>query len=77
MDDRDRKREAGYSTAADRYWQREIERRIALIEAVKPDVLNDRVANLINEVRSLKHAFYTFAFAVLSGSLIVAFTARI
>ena len=35
-------------------------------------VLEERIGNLTIEVKSLKRAFYTFAFSVVSGSVIFA-----
>lgn len=56
------------------YWGRALERRIEVIERIEPAVLAEQVRNLTDDVRSLKRAFYAFAFSVVGSSIVFAFT---
>ncbi len=49
-------------------------RRLAAIEATKPETMAQQLKDLSDDVRSLKRAFYTFAFAVVGSSILFAFT---
>ena len=51
-----------------------VERRLDRLEALEPAVVADRVAALSDDVKSLRRAFYTFAFAVVGSSILFAFT---
>jgi hypothetical protein len=56
------------------YWGRELSRRVEKIEDLKPDVMADNIKSLSGDVRSLRRAFYTFAFSVVASSILFAFT---
>lgn len=49
-------------------------RRLDEIEATKPQTMAQQLRDLAEDVRSLKRAFYTFAFAVVGSSILFAFT---
>lgn len=50
------------------------ERRIVELERYKPAVMADRMQTLSDDVKSLKRAFYTFAFGVVGSAIVFAFT---
>lgn len=56
------------------YWGRELARRVDALEELKPAVLAERVANLSEDVKALKRAFYTFAIGAVGSSIGFAFT---
>jgi hypothetical protein len=60
------------------YRYRDLHRRVNRIEAQDeksdPAVLAERVKLLGDDVRSLKRAFYTFAFSVVGSAVVFAFT---
>lgn len=56
------------------WWGRELGRRLDALEKLEPAVLAERVANLSEDVRALKRAFYTFAVGVVGSSVVFAFT---
>ncbi len=56
------------------WWGRQLERRLDRLEELEPAVIASRVNDLADDVRALKRAFYTFAFAVVSSSILFAFT---
>lgn len=60
---------------------RELDRRITRIEDTKPDVQKQRIDEIVGdvgeiryEVRSLRRALYTFAFSLLTASILFAVT---
>lgn len=56
------------------WWGRELARRLDAIEKLEPAVLAERVANLSDDVKALKRAFYTFAFGAVGSAVLFAFT---
>ena len=52
-----------------------LERRVERIEELEPAVMADRLKTLAAEFSALKRALYTFAFSVLAGVIVFAFTA--
>lgn len=56
------------------WWGRNLERRLERLEQLEPAVLAERVHLLADDVKSLKRAFYTFAFSVVASSILFAFT---
>ena len=53
-------------------WQRDIERRLGNIEAVKPDVIADRVESLSKAVARMTVAFYTLSATMIIAAVTVA-----
>lgn len=51
-----------------------LERRVERIENYDLGALVERVANLSDDVRALKRAFYTFAVGAVTASVMFAFT---
>lgn len=49
-------------------------RRLEAIEATKPETMAQQLKDLGEDVKSLKRAFYTFAFSVVGAAIIFAFT---
>jgi hypothetical protein len=60
------------------YRYRDLHRRVRLVEArdekYDPAVTNERMNALLDDVRALKKAFYTFAFSVVGSAVLFAFT---
>lgn len=56
------------------YWGRDLARRVENIERLEPAVIAERVSALSKDVRSLKTAFYTFAFSVAASAILFAFS---
>jgi hypothetical protein len=60
------------------YRIRDLHRRIGVIENTIDQhnlgVLESRVSDLVDDVKALRRAFYTFAFAVVGSSIVFAFT---
>jgi hypothetical protein len=52
----------------------DLTRRVQKIEDLKPEILAYEVAELRKDVIAMKRAFYTFAFSVVTGSILFAFT---
>ncbi len=48
--------------------------RLSRIEATRPETMAQQLKDLVDDVRALKKAFYTFAFAVVGSSILFAFT---
>lgn len=60
------------------YRYRDLHRRVRNLEAsdekYDPAVMDVKLTTLSQDVRALKRAFYTFAFAVVGSSIVFAFT---
>ena len=60
------------------YRYRDLHRRVRSIEArdekYDPAVMDIQLKSLVQDVRALKKAFYTFAFSVVGSSVVFAFT---
>lgn len=56
------------------WWGRELSRRLDVIEKLEPAVLAERVANLSEDVKALKRAFYTFAIGAVGSAIVFAFS---
>ena len=56
------------------WWRENTDRRIQNLEDKKIDVLISKVEDLEDENRSLKRAFYAFAFSVVGSAVVFAFT---
>lgn len=52
----------------------DLDSRVRKIEAAEVAVLAERVNYLRNDFAALKHAFYGFAFSVVAGCVLFAFT---
>jgi hypothetical protein len=61
-------------TEAVAYRLRDVERRLSNIEALKPDVMADRIDNMAKEFRTMKNAFYLLIVAIIGATLAFAFT---
>ena len=53
---------------------RSVWRRLDAIERTRPETMQQKLIDLADDVRALKRAFYTFAFAVVISSITFAFT---
>lgn len=56
------------------WWGRELARRIGNIEAVKPDVLAEKIDQLSADVKALKTAFYALILSVVGSAIAFALT---
>lgn len=72
---RDRLDEAAITATRAKDAADQLERRVTLVEATKPEVMQATLATLVEDVQSLRRALYTFAFSVVGGALLFAFTA--
>lgn len=51
-----------------------LERRVAVIEATKPEVMAATLIILADEVHGLRRALYTFGLSVVAGAVVFAFS---
>lgn len=56
------------------WWGRELQRRLENIETLKPEVMSDRIVTALEEIKSLRRSFYTFAFSVVLAAVVFAFS---